>query len=552
MDISNSTTIIDIPQKNSQNLQISLNNIIEKYKNNDYLQGRINYYIEQFLPSALENDELTHTQREIRKKQLTEYRDEFTNCFLHKNKYYYASQTELFLKYDGIHFITYSEDNIQHQILTTISNEKNLMPWKRKINNNIIKQIKERSPLSAIPESATIQYVINSIYPSIFLTRNSAKYFLTIIGDCINSKTDNNLIYIISPSVKPILTEISNQCYTYFGITNCLNNIKYKYYDHEYDRCRLININPNLNINPNINLNLDLANNSGEYILDKSKLLTTFQGLIKNILDLLCVSSHYSLRYNSADGFLKQCSETKLVDFSLYLKNNTIDLITNKFIEKSLTPCVSSKIDTKNMLFLFKKFLDDKNIPNIAFHETLKTLFKEKLNYNEKEDSFNDITSTHLPVVSNFMKFWDSTISEDEFDEEPEIEIDELSSLFKLWLGKNKINHINLNISDSVLIELIRHFYPEVIIEDNKYLNHIKCSLWNKRLEIVNSLYMFKVKCGNNENNFTKSLYEAYEFYSSNNKHHCLSSKRYFEKVATDIISGHIDNDGLISPTWWK
>ena len=150
------------------------------------------------------------------------------------------------------------------------------------------------------------------------------------------------------------------------------------------------------------------------------------------------------------------------------------------------------------------------------------------------------------------MKFWDSTISEDEFDEEPEIEIDELSSLFKLWLGKNKINHINLNISDSVLIELIRHFYPEVIIEDNKYLNHIKCSLWNKRLEIVNSLYMFKVKCGNNENNFTKSLYEAYEFYSSNNKHHCLSSKRYFEKVATDIISGHIDNDGLISPTWWK
>ena len=225
MDISNSTTIIDIPQKNSQNLQISLNNIIEKYKNNDYLQGRINYYIEQFLPSALENDELTHTQREIRKKQLTEYRDEFTNCFLHKNKYYYASQTELFLKYDGIHFITYSEDNIQHQILTTISNEKNLMPWKRKINNNIIKQIKERSPLSAIPESATIQYVINSIYPSIFLTRNSAKYFLTIIGDCINSKTDNNLIYIISPSVKPILTEISNQCYTYFGITNCLFGI---------------------------------------------------------------------------------------------------------------------------------------------------------------------------------------------------------------------------------------------------------------------------------------------------------------------------------------
>jgi len=532
----------DKDQKNKPNLQVILNSMIEKYKNNNYIQGRINYYIEQFLPAALENDEVAHTQREIRKQQLTEYRDEFTSCFLHKNKYYYASQTELFLKYDGIHFNIYSEDNIQHQILTTISNEKNLMPWKRKINNNIIKQIKERSPLTAIPESVTIQYVINSIYPSIFLTRNSAKYFLTIIGDCINSKTDNNLIYIISSSIKPILSEIINQCYIYFGITNCLNNIKYKYYEHEYHRCRLININPNLNIN--------LINDSGDYNYDKSKLLNTFHGLIKNILDLLCVSSHYSLRYRSADGFLKQCSETKLVDYSLYLKNNTIESIINNFIEKSLTTCVSSKIDTKNMLFLFKKFLDSKNISNIAFYETLKLIFKSKLNYNEEEDSFMDITSTHLPIVSNFMKFWDSTISDDEHDEE--IEIDELSTLFKVWLTKNKINNINVNISDGVLIELIRHFYPEVVIEYNKYLKHIKCSLWNKRLEIVNSLYLFKLKCGINEDNFTKSLYEAYEFYSSNNKHQCLSSKRYFEKTATDIISDHIDNDGLISPTWWK
>jgi hypothetical protein len=31
-----------------------------------------------------------------------------------------------------------------------------------------------------------------------------------------------------------------------------------------------------------------------------------------------------------------------------------------------------------------------------------------------------------------------------------------------------------------------------------------------------------------------------------------LASKRYFEKIASDIIDGHIDSDGLISPTWWK
>jgi hypothetical protein len=159
------------------------------------------------------------------------------------------------------------------------------------------------------------------------------------------------------------------------------------------------------------------------------------------------------------------------------------------------------------------------------------------------------------------MKFWDNTISEDNYDEEPELEIDEIITLFKMWINKNKsiigsgtttIN-INMNVSETIILELIRHFYPDVIIEDNKYLMHLKCGLWNKRIEILNSLALFKLKCNSNNETFTKSLYEAYEFYSNNNKHVCLASKRYFEKIATDIIDQqHIDSDGLISPTWWK
>lgn len=71
---------------------------------------------------------------------------------MHKNKYYYSSHNELFLLYDNIHFTAYSENNILHQILTTITEEQNLVPWKHKIKVNIIKRIKEQSPLKAIPE----------------------------------------------------------------------------------------------------------------------------------------------------------------------------------------------------------------------------------------------------------------------------------------------------------------------------------------------------------------------------------------------------------------
>jgi hypothetical protein len=534
----------------------NINELFTKYKNNDYMLGRLCYYLQLFIPSALENDETNHNQREERKKQLTTDSEEFIQKFLHKNKYYYTPQTERFLLYDGTHFNAFNEDDIYHQILSTITNENTLMVWKRKINITILKRIKERSPLNAIPESNTIQFVINQLYPAIFSTRNSAKYFLTIIGDCIHGKNDNTIIYIISPTIKQFLNEISNQCHLLLGLSNCLNNIKFKYYDHDYEKCRLLQVNTQTIIHTN----------------DKHKSFLIPPGLIKHMLDLLCVSSHYSLRYGSSDGFLKQCSETKLVEHALYLHKNTLETITTQFIDKTLKPCVSSKIENKKLLFLFKKFLDDKGIPNIAFHEQLKLMFKSKLKYNEEEDVYLDITSAHLPFVSSFMKFWETTMSQDLYDEEPELEIDEVSTLFKGWLQKNKNTNsnltntnantnaivtntntnANLNISDNFLLELIHHFFPDVVVEENKYITHIKCNLWNKRIEIVNSLYLFKLKCNDQAELFTRSLYEAYEFYSLNNKHLCLASKKYFEKIAAEIIAVHIDSDGLISPTWWK
>jgi hypothetical protein len=567
------------PNQIPEVLYNSLNELLLKYNSNEYITGRIYNYIENILPSTLEQDEINYNQRQERKKILELERDEFTSKFLLLNKYYYTSQRELFLLYDGTHFIPYSEDDIQHQILTGITSQKsdkNLMVWKRKIKTNIIKLIKEKSPLNAIPESSTIQYVINSIYPSIFPSRNTAKYFLTIIGESINNSNNSNIIisppsnnnnnnnnnnsniYITSPILKQFITEINNQCSTFFGISNSLSNIKFKYYDHAYEKCRLINCNPiNININ-NTNSPSGMSSSSSTfYTNDKHKILfpETTTGLIKNMIDLLCVASHYSHRYGSADNFLKQCSETKLIDHALYLHKNTLNEIVDNFINKTITPCISSKIYYKNMLFLFKKFLEERNVPNIAFHESLKTLFKEKFKYDDNEECFINITSTQLPIVSNFITFWDYTISEDSYDEEPELEIDEIITLFKMWMNKNKIsvNHGHMNISETVLLELIRHFYPDIIIEDNKYLMHIKCSLWNKRVEILNSLALFKLKCSQDNNVSFKSLYEAYEFYSTNNKHQCMASKKDFEKIASDIIDDkHIDNDGIISPMWWK
>ena len=527
------------------NLYESLDALIEKYKSNDYVYGRLINYIENLLPTALENDTALQKQREERRNQLSANRDEFTTRFLKKNSYYYSAQTELFLHYDGLHFVIHSEDDIQHQILTTISSEKCLRDWKHKVNKNIIKRIKDKSPLKAIPESATIQFVINQLCPSIFPTRNHAKYFLTIIGECLSSKNDatenkelyqniiatttsnsNSLIYIIPPALKDIVREIGNQCYTYFGLPNVFTNIKYKYYDHNYNDCRLLYVDRCY----------------GRKKVEVPPLL------IKHMLDFLCVAAHYSTRYVSSDAFLNHCTETKLVEHACFLSKNTPESIVSNFIDKTLTLCASSSIDTKNMIFLWKHFLDDIAIPNIIFYESLKTILKSKLKYDEEKDCFAGIMSIHLPTVSQFIKFWDETIitcNDNNENEYNELEIDEVCVLFKQWCPASHGKMMN----DVLILELIKHFYPDIIIENNKFILNVKTRLWDKRKEVIDSFTLFK-KDGNdivnvdvngdNDTSHKNSMsYETdpYEYYcdQKKNKYNLLVSKDFYEKIVLDL-----------------
>lgn len=545
-------------------LHDNLDKLIEKYKENEYMFSRLDNYMENLLPTILENELVTYNERETRKKELNNNRDEFVHRFLHKNKYYYAPQTELFINYDGQHFNSYNEDDILHQILSTISYEQCLKPWKYKIKLNIMKQIRERSPLDAIPESSTIQYVINALYPSLFSSKNQVKYFLTMLGDCILNKPEsNNLIYIMKPNAKELIREFSNQCYYYFGISNGFNNIKFKYYGHDYNLCRLID----MNTNPQF-----------------KKSIPSPPEMEKHILDFICVAAHYSKRYGCADNFLQECSDSELVDHILYLNKTNPDNIVKQFIQSNIkTQCNNSKLSFKNIIFLWKKYIEDCNIPNVIFYDNLKNILKQHLKYDEDSHNFLDVTSVNLPLISSFLKFWETNIIEenifsidDNDDMESsttsnnsncsaynncssydgcsayELEIDELCSLFKKYNGKGT------QANETFLLELIRHFYPDQYIENDKYLLHIRCSMWDKKGEIIKALESFKEKhyVQNNSHNqhlsinspIPKTIEDAYDFYSKQ-KNMLISSKNYFERVAKEIIGSHLD-DGLISNTW--
>jgi hypothetical protein len=280
--------------------------------------------------------------------------------------------------------------------------------------------------------------------------------------------------------------------------------------------------------------------NTNKYVIDKI--------FYKYILDFLCVACHYSNRYQNADNFLKNCSNGLLVEHALYLKDNNLENITDNFIKVSLETCNNSSVKWKNILYLWKMYLDKLSIPNIAFSSKLKQLLIQKLEYNESQDIFLNITSPHLPIVSSFLKFWEESITiNDEDDCEYELEIGEICTLFKMWCGKN------VYINEKTIIDLLQHFYPDIQIEDEKYINQISCNLWDKKMDIINIIEKYKLVKKEAQYLYPDNINNLCMYYYTSLKNKSLiASKKYVEKFIIDYIGEYIDNNNLIMPTLWN
>jgi len=488
-----------------EDLMTKISELYDKYENDEIIFNKLKHHITHELDIILINTKKILISRENRKQLLLEGYTKFINEFINKNRYFYCSTTEIFFKYDNIHYNIVKEDDIIHEILSSLNHhdndhpveyyEQQLLPWKFKIKTSTIKQLKEISVFVSIPESSTVQYVISLFLDTLFETKNQVKYFLTILGDIILKKSNNN-IYLISPSVKPLLRLLENQGGKYLGHIPITNTFRYKYHDHNYNDCRLINIkNTKINMEEIIGIN-DFT----------------------PIIDIFVVCCHYSNRYDTADKYLNECLDNKLNEYALYLKNNNQSAIISSFINLKIQTSTGSIISMKNMLYLCKCYLDENNISGVIFTANLKLLLKEQLDYTECDDSFYGYTSLGLPLVSNFVKFWDLTIEEN--IDEYFLEIDEICIIFKQWLGGKS----SLDIKDTEILNLIKHFYPDIVIENNKYIYGISCITWSKKDEL-------KTFLNSHDNAYELTSYELYvEYTKKNNKKTTLTvNKSYFD-----------------------
>jgi hypothetical protein len=353
------------------------------------------------------------------------------------------------------------------------------------------------------------------------------------------------------------------------------------------------------------------------------------------MLDLFCVAAHYSSRFGSADLFIeKVCKDCDVKEHAFYLKNKTDHDILSRFISSTTEPCKGSYITWKNMLYLWKIFIDEEKIPNIFFTNVLKKHLMKRLEYSlevstiynsnssstsssssndtimggletggvtgageiseiaenqDNKEMFINITSKHLPLVGKFMSFWNQNITCNY--SEIELEIDELSTLF---LNYGNIYHGNQKntqtVTDQTILGFIRHFLPDICIEDNKYLMNIGCKLWDKKHDILLSVEEFKKmnlgknvsiksknknkegnKDGNKDGNinliikqeetenvlttaktYSFPIHTIYDFYCKMAYKHnkMVVSKRYFEKFFIDNYGDNLaEKNGTL---WWN
>lgn len=566
-------------QTHTQFLNPDLSSLYEKYKNNPYILNRLQSYLTN-LPNMLESENKKYEERILRMNELTMEHDNFHKVFLSKHQYYYMPYNNLYYEYDGKTYKIVKDDDIHHHLLSTITDEGKLITWKHKTKQNIIRTIKERNLFKSLPETYTIQNVLGFLN-TIFETKTESKYFLSVIGDCILKKTNNEmqtnaqthinaqtntLMFHVNSNVKKLISFIDSIAYITTG-NSIMNNFISKYHDsHELTLYRLIKTNDNTI--------------SSEIIKDV---------LNKIGIDFLCVATHYSERYTNSDNYLNTKAEDNIRKYAMYFSMNNLDKIIGDFVSQYIEPVApaaqSSQLNTgsvststsisslswKNMHYIWKLYLSNNKIPNMVYANNLKVLLKSRLPYNEDgaDIIFTNVTSKFLPNVSNFLSFWEKhiTISCDtDFDEE--YEIDELSTLYKLSnkekeKEKEKEKNVNVNMSDKEIIKIIRHYFsPNVEVIDNKYITNIRCNLWSKYDDIIDFLKIYKIQtqqnANNNANNELISFDDLYKNYNSfynakivvDKTVNPIVSKHFFEKFLQYFLSNYVKFEKFISSEW--
>lgn len=440
------------------------------------------------------------------------------------NQYFYIRNTESFVKYNGINYSRINEDEIWHAVYTYSKGcDPNI---KHSIKNAILENIQNKSMLRSIPESKTIQNVINFLYPTILNSKEEAKYFLSIIGDNILKK-NKNIIHYFSGDSKSFITALNDNIYDYTNRFST-SSIKWRCYKHNFTDCRILKFNKAV-----------LSNHC-------------WNSFIKNYtLDILTVSTHYSDRYKGSENFIKNnFTDSEVKNHILYLQNKTEMDIVNDFS----TSCFNNStgtVDWEIIYFVWKRYLVQNNFPNFLFIDPLKQYLTKTYQYDTNLNAFKNIGSPFIDKIYKFKTFWKETITECKAAF-CEYEIGEICHLYRNWVN----NATNLLLNQEIMKTIVMYFYSAKI-QDDKYIINIKCSLWCKWLDINKWIQHYKTIYNRDVTKISISnLYKSYCTYQMQSMKDDMQnnsvSKDYFTKYLKSNIPQKYISENLVSHSYFS
>ena len=496
---------------------VKLTGLYEKYKTSPNTISKLEYYINTQLPALLDKYYEHEKQRLFLEKESKKYINNFLTD--PNQQFFYISATDTFIHYDGENYQFINEDDLWIIILNDITEKGILIEWKQKIKNAIIKSIKEQSLFNTIPESATVQYVINFFTPTLFNTKEDVKHFMALIGDnVLNKKLD--LYYFVPIQSKLFFDTLESMCqYNFKSKLNITYTVRYRYRGEDYSNSRLIYFTKS--------------------IQNKSCWLSFLKD---NLFNFLVVCCHYSTRYVNADKYVDKRNIT-FKNKIYYLKNNTKEEFIDKFLHKMTVKEEAGQIHIKDMFYLWKMYLKQETLPNMIYKAEVENILREKID--NVNSFFTGIKSNYLNNTKIVQKFWNQSINKDLGEE---LEISELHTLISKWAEDANIDIIDFN--EDTLKDIIAHFYDDITIENEKFLIGISCNYWDKQADMLEAF----------QHKFNKpidrdiTIYESYVMFCKyiNNQGKILTvSKKYYYKYIDKVIPEQYIKDGRILLAYW-
>lgn len=431
----------------------------KEYKASQYVIDKLDTWMKQ-LGDEMDVYYQSFEKREEYKSYIETTQREYIDAFLKtpSHQLFYIPKTDIYIKYDGNKCEIINENSICFQLLSRLTDATHpLFSRRYLVKKQVLSHIKQRNLFGTTPTTHTIQRVLSLFYPTFIDSKDSVKYFLTVLGDILLKK--NNYIYLVDQTSKAFIQALEEHIYFYWANTTSMDAFKYKYYDHDYDQCRLLRFNQNIQ-----------QNGVWEHFLKAS------------IIDIVMVATHYSERYGSADKFLETTYDEELRDHALYLTTHTKEDVFKHFTSTYLTKTDASltKIKWVNMQYLWRLYIEQMGLPSIIMSQQLKDLFHNS-EFEFDGTEFTGISSKYLQRVQDFDAFWNDAL---EHDPDDQLEISELVIAYHQWAKQQRSTGKSISkLTDVMMYSYIKYFHSEYEME-NRIVKGISCRLWKRNITI--------------------------------------------------------------------